>query len=238
MGSLELHDDRYFDPDSGVRRIAHEILLVARHLRNPATGLYYPAWDEPKEQFWADSLMGLSKNFWGRGMGWYGMALVDVLDYLPEDYPARGAIVRVLQRYAEAVRAIQDPVTGLWYQVLDKPNREENYLEASSSNMFTYMFVKGVREGYLDAEYLDVVRRVYDGILEHFIEVDDDGLVNLDHTASVGSLGGDDQHDGTFEYYMSEPIRLNYHKGVGPFIMASLLMEALDEDRSASRTGN
>lgn len=235
MGPFLTRYGQAFDEPEAFDEVAREILLVARHMRDPATGLYYHGWDESRMQRWADNETGLSKNFWGRGTGWYGMALVDVLDYLPDDHPDRGAIVQVLKDYAAAIRAIQDPVTGLWYQVLDKPNREENYLEASASNMFTYTLVKGVREGYLGDEYLDVARRAYDGILEHFIEVTDEGLVNLCCTVSVGGLGGDDQRDGTFEYYMSEPLRVNDNKGVGPFIMTSLLMEALDDDVSSQR---
>lgn len=220
----EFNDPEAFD------EIAHEILLVARYMRDPATGLYYHGWDESRTQRWADNETGLSKNFWGRGMGWYGMALVDVLDRLPDDHPDRSTIIRVLRHYAEAVVGVQDPVTGLWYQVLDMPFREENYLEASASNMFVYTLVRGVREGYLDASYLDPALRAWDGVIDEFIEVDDDGLVNLDGVVSVGGLGGDDNRDGSFEYYMSEPIRLNDNKGVGPFIMAALQIEALERD--------
>lgn len=214
-----------FDDPEAIDQIVHEILLVTRYMRDPATGLYYHGWDESREQLWADSLTGLSESFWGRAMGWYGMALVDVLDYLPADHEGRPEIIRILQRFAESVVNVQDPVTGLWYQVLDEPQRPENYLEASASNMFIYTLAKGVRKGYLDAGYLDRARRGYRGVLDRFIEVDAEGLVNLDRTVSVGGLGGDDQRDGSFEYYMSEPIRLNDNKGVGPFIMAGLELE-------------
>lgn len=220
---------RAFDDPEAFDEITHEILLVARHMRDPATGLYYHGWDEAREQIWADSVTGLSKNFWGRGMGWYGMALVDVLDDLPADHPDRGAVVRELRRFAAAVANVQDPVTGTWYQVLDQPNREANYLEASASNMFVYTLARGVRQGHLDPAYLDVARRGYAGILEQFVVVNENGLVDLDRTVSVGGLGGKNQRDGSFEYYMSEPIQLNDRKGVGPFIMASLEMEALGE---------
>jgi unsaturated rhamnogalacturonyl hydrolase len=218
-----------FDEPEAIDEVAKEILLVARYMRDPATGLYYHGWDESRQQRWADNRTGLSKNFWGRGMGWYGMALVDALDYIPEDHPDRGAIIHVLQQYAEAVSNVQDPVTGVWYQILNKPSRAENYREASVSSMFTYTLVKGVRKGYLDDEYLAVARRAYEGILDEFIEVTDEGLVNLCCTVTVGGLGGDPYRDGTFKYYMSEPLRVNDNKGVGPFIMASLQLEAIGE---------
>lgn len=227
MGPFLARYGQAFDEPEAIDEVAKEILLVSRYMRDPETGLYYHGWDESRQQRWADNLTGLSKNFWGRGMGWYGMALVDALDYIPEDHPDRGEIIRVLRNYAEAVSDVQDPVTGLWYQILDKPSRAENYLEASASSMFTYTLAKGVREGYLDDKYLAVARRAHDGIVDEFIEVTDDGLVNLCCTVIVGGLGGDPYRDGTFKYYMSEPLRMNDNKGVGPFIMASLQLEAL-----------
>ena len=127
---------------------------------------------------------------------------------------------------------VQDPVTGLWYQVLDKPQRPENYLEASASNMFIYVLAKGVHRGYLAPGTLDVARRAYAGVIDHFVRVNGD-LIDLHGTVSVGGLGGKNQRDGSFEYYMSEPIRVNDNKGVAPFIMASLELEAAD--RSAAQ---
>lgn len=216
-----------FDEPKALDEVTREILLVARYTRDPATGLFYHGWDEKRQQVWADSVTGLSANFWGRAMGWYAMALVDVLGVLPDDHPDRGAVIRVLQNLAEAVSKVQDPVTGVWYQVLDKPTYEGNYLEASASSMFIYALVRGVRKGYLDPAYLDVARRGYAGILAEFVTVDDAGLVNLNQVCSVAGLGGPRQRDGSLAYYMSEPVVSNDPKGVGPFIMASLEMEAL-----------
>jgi unsaturated rhamnogalacturonyl hydrolase len=215
-----------FDDPVAIDEVANEILLVARYLRDPKTGLYYHGWDESREQSWSDPVTGLSKSFWGRGMGWFGMALVDVLDYLPDTHRDRDVIIRVLRDFAHAVAGVQDPVSGLWYQVLDQPQRPENYLEASASGMFIYTLAKGVRMGYLEHEYLAVAQRAYEGVLDRFVEVAPDGHLDFHGTVSVGGLGGDDQRDGTFEYYMSEPIRVNDNKGVGPFIMASLELEA------------
>lgn len=217
-----------FDDPEAIDEVTREILLVARYTRDPATGLFYHGWDEKREQVWADSVTGLSANFWGRAMGWYAMALVDVLDDLPEDHADYRAVVQVLQNLAEAVRNVQDPVTGLWYQVVDKPAHEGNYLEGSASSMFTYALAKGVRQGHLDARYLDVAKRAYDGLLSHLITVED-GLVSLNQICAVAGLGGKQQRDGSFEYYMSEPVVANDPKGVGPFIMASLEMERLGQ---------
>jgi unsaturated rhamnogalacturonyl hydrolase len=97
--------------------------------------------------------------------------------------------------------------------------------------MLSYSLLKGARQGHLDAKYRDVGRRAYDGILKEFIRIDDKGLVNLDRVCQVAGLGGDPEkvryRSGTFEYYIGERIRSNDPKGVGPFILASLEMEAL-----------
>jgi unsaturated rhamnogalacturonyl hydrolase len=106
-----------------------------------------------RQQAWADTATGLSKNFWGRSVGWYLMAAVDVLDYLPKTHRDRAQIIRVVQDLASAVAQVQDPVSGVWWQVLDQPNRAKNYLEASGSAMFTYAFAKGARMGYLAPTY-------------------------------------------------------------------------------------
>lgn len=222
-----------FDEPEAIDEVVHEILLVARYTRDAKTGLFYHGWDEKRHQVWADPVTGLSANFWGRAMGWYAMALVDVLDVLPEAHPDRATVIGVLQGLAAAVRNVQDPVTGVWYQVVDKPTYEGNYLEASASSMFVYALAKGVRKGYLDASYEDVVERGYAGILEQFVTVDDEGLVSVNQICAVAGLGGQQQRDGSFAYYISEPIESNDPKGVGPFIMASLELEALDRYRSS-----
>ena len=219
---------RRFDDEEALEDVTREILLVARYLRDPTTDLYYHGWDEKREQVWADPVSGLSSNFWGRGMGWFGMALVDVLDHLPSDHPSRPEIVHILQRFVAAVDAVRDPVSGTWYQVLDKASSEGNYLEASASSMFVYTFAKGARKGYLDPHYLEVARRSYDGLVKEFVRVDDRGLVDLHGTVSVGGLGGKNQRDGSYAYYLSEPLQLNDHKGVGPFIMAGLELDIAD----------
>lgn len=207
---------------------ALQFLLAARTLRDPATGLYYHGWDEAKEQIWADPLTGRSQEFWGRAMGWYAMALVDVLEAFPEDHPDRGTLLDLFEDYAEAIATVQDPVSGVWWQVLDKPNREGNYLEASVSSMFTYALLKGVRLGLIDENtYLPRGERAYHGLIREFIRPGDDGMISLTKVVSVGGLGGDNDRDGTYEYYLSEPLRDDDPKGTGPFILASLEMERL-----------
>ena len=203
-------------------KIVLQFDLIEKHSRDPETGLYYHGWDESKEQKWANKETGLSQHFWSRGMGWYGMALVDVLDYLPENHSGRERIIKYLNQYAEAIVKYQDEKTGTWYQVLNLPDREGNYLEATGTSMFTYVLAKGVNKGYLPKQYLDNANKAFDGILETFITVEDNGVVNLNKCCGVAGLGGNPYRDGTFEYYIGEIIRSNDPKGTGPFMMAAL----------------
>lgn len=214
-----------FGDTTAFNEVAHQILLVARHTRDARTGLYYHGWDEARTQIWADSLTGLSPNFWGRALGWYAMAIVDVLEYLPATHRDRDAIVRVLRDVAKSVSAVQDPVSGLWYQVMDQPNRKGNYLESSASGMFVYALAKGARQGWIDTEYMSVARRGFEGLVRSKVSTDSAGLLDLNGIVQVSGLGGKQQRNGSFEYYISEPVVANDYKGVGPFIMAGMELE-------------
>ena len=205
--------------------VAKQFLLVARQTRDAKTGLLYHGWDESRTQIWADKETGQSPNFWGRAMGWYLMALVDVLDYLPEQHRDRESIVQVLRDAADAAARVQDPVTGLWYQVLDQASRSGNYLEASASSMFVYAFAKGARRGLLDSRYREMAERGFNGLVTHLVTADSSGRVSLNGICQVAGLGGKQQRDGSFRYYVSEPVVANDHKGVGPFILAAVEIE-------------
>jgi unsaturated rhamnogalacturonyl hydrolase len=207
--------------------ITRQFLLVARHTRDARTGLYYHGWDEARAQKWADSTTGRSPHFWGRAMGWYAMAIVDVLDELPESHRDRAQIIRILQDLADAVERVQDPVTGLWYQILDQPSRAGNYHEASGSSMFVYALAKGARKGYLTARSRAVAERGFDGLVKHLVKTDEQGRPSLTGICEVAGLGGalrkdGSYRDGSFAYYVSEPVVADDYKGVGPFILAAL----------------
>jgi unsaturated rhamnogalacturonyl hydrolase len=153
------------------------------------------------------------------------MALVDVLDYFPKSHPQRASLVKYLQRLAPVLARYQDPATGGWWQVMDQGSRAGNYVETSASCMFVYALQKGVRLGYLNNSYGKVARQGYEGILKKFVQTEPDGSLALNGTVSVGGLGGTPYRDGSYEYYLSEPLKQNDFKGVGPFIMASVEME-------------
>ena len=213
-----------FDDPASADEVVHQITLIDAHTRDPRTGLSYHGWDSSKAQRWADPETGRSPNVWGRALGWYAMALVDVLDYL--DHPRRQEIITFLQQTAAAVIAVQDPKSGVWFQVLDQGDRAGNYLESSASCMFVYALAKALRKGYLPVEpYRAAVEKGYAGILSQFVTLDERGLVNLNRMCYVAGLGGDPYRDGSFENYISEPVVSNDFKGVGPFILASIEME-------------
>ena len=214
--------------------VARQFALVEKHLVDAKTGLLCHGYDESRQQKWANPKTGQSPSFWGRSIGWYAMALVDVLDYFPVNHPKRSALVSYLQRLMPAVVRYQDAASGCWHQVVDQGARKGNYPEASASCMFVYALAKGVRLGYLPRTMQANAKRGYDAILKTFVKTGSDGTINLDGTVSVGGLGGTGTperpyRDGSYEYYLSEPIKQNDLKGVGPFIMASVEMEIADE---------
>ncbi len=216
---------REFNEPAAFDDIAHQFTLVEQHARDPLTGLLYHAWDESRRQRWADPETGCSPHFWGRAVGWYAMALVDVLDYFPHDHPRRAEIIAILGRTAAALAQFQDEASGLWYQVLDRGAGDGNYREASAACMCTYALAKAARKGYLPAEARAVAERGYQGILRELITVDGQGLVTLERVCAVAGLGGNPYRDGSFAYYVNEPVRPNDYKGVGPFILAALEFE-------------
>jgi unsaturated rhamnogalacturonyl hydrolase len=158
-------------------------------------------------------------------MGWYTMALVDVLEYYPAGDSRRTELITILQQLCDAVLKVRDEKTHLWYQVVDQGNREGNYFEASASCMFAYAFAKGANHGYLDGTFLAEAQQSFRGVVEHLVTVDAQGFVDLHGTCRGAGLGGNPYRDGSFEYYISEPRRTNDMKGLGPFLLAAIELE-------------
>ncbi|MEZ0484348.1 glycoside hydrolase family 88 protein [Fibrella aquatica] len=214
--------------------IVNQFVWMEAHARDPKTGLLYHGWDESREQKWANKTTGQSPNFWSRAMGWYAMALVDVLDYIPQSHPRRNELIAILNRTMSAIVKFQDPASGCWYQVTNRlgdkaEGRPGNYLEASGSGMFVYAIAKGIRMGYLPASMMTAAKKGYNGMLKNFISTDEKGQIHLEKTVLVSGLGGNPYRDGSYEYYLSEKLRQDDLKGVGPFIMASVEMEIAAE---------
>ena len=229
----------------------HQIRATYQRTLDPQTGLNRHAWDETREMFWADQQTGLSQHTWGRAQGWFTMALIELLDALPADYQRRTEVIDILRKTLKALCQWQDKESGVWYQVMDAPRRAGNYLESTSSSMFCYALLKAYRKGYAGSEYRDAGIKAYRGILNHFVRVEADSTITLTQCCVVAGLGpGHSPHvqkaapkvkenrrrDGSFQYYLSEPIRDNDAKGIGPFIWASLEMERLGYDTETACT--
>ena len=225
--------------------IAKQLLLMDDHMRDPDSGLLRHGWDESKQMPWADKTTGLSPEVWGRAMGWYCMALVDVLDWFPKDHPQREKLAAVLSQTLQDVMQYQDISAGLWWQVLKEgPDvvgtigpagkmqyetrhaaRQGNYLEASASAMFIYSIAKSVRMGYLPQRFEEDAQRAWDSYQKQFITTNPDGTLTLHGTVKVGGLGGTPYRAGDFNYYIHEPIVDQDKKGVGAFLLAGSEME-------------
>jgi unsaturated rhamnogalacturonyl hydrolase len=209
--------------------IALQVITIAKHTRDPRTGLLYHAWDESRQQRWADPVTGCSPHFWSRAIGWYVMAIVDMLDDFPETHAARNQLVDILKQTIDAVIRVQDDATGLWWQVLDQGEREGNYLEASGTCMYVYAIAKAVREGYLDRHLLDIAIKGFDGVISNMVTVDGEGLINLHGICSSAGLGGNPYRDGSFEYYVGEPVETNNLHGIGAFLLAAVELALANE---------
>lgn len=211
--------------------VVNQIKLIARHTYDPKTGLYYHGWDESREQDWANKETGCSPNFWSRSIGWYAAALVDVLDYLPEQTQGRDSVLTIVNTLAAGITKYQEPETGVWWQVTDQNNRRGNYLESSGSALFVYFLSKAVNKGYISMEYKAAADRGFNGMIKKFIKEEPDGTYTITNCCAVAGLGGKGNRDGSFAYYINEPVIENDPKSVGSFILAAIEYEKLKEKK-------
>jgi unsaturated rhamnogalacturonyl hydrolase len=217
-----------FGEPAALADVARQVAAADSILYDPGSGLYYHGWDQGRRQAWADRATGRSPSFWSRSIGWYAMAVVDVLDWLPDAGGGTGAVREIEGRAARGVARWQDPSTGVWWQVTDQGARPGNYLESSASSMFVYALAKGVNRGYLSRQmYEAAILRGYGGLIREFVRKGPDGEFSLVHCCSVAGLGNAAGVDGrtrsgSFDYYVSEPIVDNDLKGVAPFILAGI----------------
>ncbi len=230
---------KVFQEPAAFDEVVQQIALMDKHSFDAGKGLHYHGWDEKRAQSWANPQTGTSPCFWGRSIGWYAMAIVDSLDYLPPTHQGVDSVNEILKRLADGIVRYQDPKTGLWWQVVDQGGREGNYLETSASSMFVYALAKGINRGYLDREtYLPVVLKGYAGLVRDCTRTDEAGSLHLTRNCEVAGLGYTSSkgrpRDGTFEYYISEPVIENDLKGIGPFILAGIEMTRLASGKQAS----
>lgn len=197
-----------------------QFLHVYDLMRDTRNGLYYHAYDDSREAFWCDPVTGLSDNFWLRALGWYAMALVDTMEVMPEEMAEEKARMgAVYKELIDAMLPYQDQESGMWYQVVNRGRIQPNYLETSGSAIFAYAIMKSVRLGYLDERYFAFGRKAFDGICEKYLS-EENGELQLGGICLVAGLGNKEMREGTFDYYMREPVVKNEAKGVAPLILA------------------
>ena len=198
--------------------ILHQVAVVRNRMRDPKTGLYYHGYDASRTAFWCDPETGLSRSFWLRAIGWFCVALADLCEILPEK--ERAPLVEVFADLARSLLPFADPETGMYYQVVDRPEVPGNYLETSGSSMIAYAMLKGARLGVLASSFGTQGQKTFDGILSRMLSFQN-GELNLNNICLVAGLGPEKDHrrDGTVSYYLSEPIVQNEAKGIAPLLM-------------------
>jgi unsaturated rhamnogalacturonyl hydrolase len=205
-----------------------QVTLIHQHTHDPKTGLYYHGWDETKTRPWANKKTGASPEFWARAIGWYSMAMADIMETLPAGHPGKKTILPIFQSLCRSLVKYQDRDTGMWYQILDKPTAPKNYVETSSTLMFAYAMARGAKEGWLPPEFLQYALRATRGVLNHEVDLLPGNRMDIRGTVQVGSLGG---NGGFYDYYVSVPVVTNDQKSIGAFMFLSLALSEMANPR-------
>lgn len=214
-----MYSDRFGDNTLAERAI-NQILLMHYNMKDEKTGLYYHGWDESKEMPWADKETGLSSQFWGRALGWYAVAILDILDYVPEGHPKRAELCKIEKDLLDALIKYQDSKTGMWYQVVDRIDADDNWVESSATCLFVYSYAKALRIGVVQGgEYEDVLKKAYNGIIERLYFDEKDNLI-IDNIC-VGTC----IDEGTYEHYINRDKINNDLHGSGAFVLMCAEME-------------
>lgn len=211
--------------------IINQFVTMEKYSRDANTGLLYHGWDESRLQRWANPKTGQSPEFWSRSMGWYMMALVDVLDFVPKNHPRRNELIGILNRLSTALFKFQDAKSGVWWQVTDKANKEKNYLESSGTAMFVFSLAKAIRLNYIPQTFKGKLQKAYEGMIKEFVKEDANGQYHYIQAVAGAGLGGVPYRDGSYEYYVNEPTRDDDLKAIGPFIQACIEMELLKKKK-------
>jgi len=213
-----------FEAGEKLNDVVHQFELLHEHTFDKKTDLYFHAWDESKKMPWANKETGTAPHIWLRALGWYGMALVDALDYFPKDHPKKNELIGYLNELAIAVSKYQDK-SGLWYQIPNLQKRKGNYLESSGSSMLVYFLAKGVHKSYLPTKFEKVANKGFNGLISNLIKVDKDGEIHITQVCGSAGLGGNPYRDGSFEYYINEKIVTDNSHGLGAFLLAAIELD-------------
>ena len=211
--------------------ILRQVRNVTRFMRDEKTGLYYHGYDASRTVFWADPVTGLSRSFWLRSIGWFSIALVDLIGGFPEDHPGRGEVTEIFRDLMASIARFRDAESSLYWQVVDQGGREGNYLELSGSAMVANAMLKGARLGVLEEKYRTMGRQTFDGLMKHCMVIRD-GMPELTNICLVAGLGPESnrRRDGSYEYYISEPVVSNEAKGIAPFVLCYTEIKRIDRN--------
>lgn len=199
----------------------HQIKLIAQHCTDSKTGLLFHGWDESKNKVWADPKTGTSQEFWGRGIGWYLMALIDCLDYIAANHPERKNIETIYKNLTQAILKYQDKKTGLWFQIINKGDSHDNWIETSCSAMFVYAIAKGSNKGILDKTFYATAKKAFSSLVAQHVYFTADGTLYMDQTVKVATLNPK-VSKGDYPYYIGLERRVNDYKGLAALLYASM----------------
>lgn len=222
VGPLSVMYDKYFGDEVLRERAVKQILIMNEFMKDEKTGLYFHGCDfsEENKEAWADPVTGLSGQIWGRAVGWYAVAILDVLDYLPKSHPQIEKLRQIEKELLEAIVKFRDEKTGHWFEVLDKPERSDNWIESSCTNLFIYSIAKAIRMGIVEDEaFGDVLMKAYNGMIES-LHTDDNGFLVIDNIC-IGTC----IDEGTYEHYINRPTTENDLHGAGAFVLMCTEME-------------
>lgn len=218
-----MYSERFSDPTLKERAIK-QILLMDEYMKDKKSGLYYHGWDETKSSIWADKDTGCSAQIWGRALGWYSVAVLDVLDALDKTQKNFEALKRISRDLLKSLAGFQDDETGMWFEVVDKPKEPDNWIETSASCLFVYSYAKAIRKGVIRySDFSEILNKAYNGVINS-IQFDDNGDIIIDNVCI-----GTDIEDGTYEHYISRERVKNDLHGVGAFILMCAEMVRLRE---------
>ena len=211
-------------------RAVRQAIVMAENMKDSETGLYYHGWDPSKSACWADKKTGLSAHFWGRAVGWYAVAILDMLDFISQDHPQRERLEEIEANLLKALAKYQDEKTGMWFNVLDRTDCEKNWIESSCTNLFIYAYAKAIRTGVITEEYSSVLEKAYKGIVDN-LHYDDEGHIVIDKVC-VGTC----IDDGTYEHYINRWEVINDLHGVGAFVLMCTEMELYLKNIKSAKT--
>lgn len=211
-GPFMLRAAKFFHRPELIQQVLYQEKLMRKHMFDGQTGLPYHAWDEKRIQPWANKETGCSPEFWGRSVGWYGAAINDILSELGERDYGQSPLVNQLQEYVDSLLKFRDPEKHVWYQVVDKINADDNWLESSSTALYIYSIAKAINNGYLSRDYQKVLDESVSGLINEFI-IEEGDQAHLNNIC-IGTSAG------VYEYYIERPQSEDDLHGVGTYLFA------------------